>query len=214
MHEKIYVTLSALFCCLILIGNITYRKFVIIEVPYLYSFEISVGAILYPLTFLVTDIITEFYKKDKATFTVRLGILLNIVTALIIISMDNIKATDWSVINDDIFHKVFGFFGYSFLGSMIATFISQTIDIYIYLLIRSATKGRFLGLRNVVSTSVSLLIDTVIVIVFLAYVGVLPKEQVTTLIYNSYLWKLSFTIALVPVFYLCVKIIKHILSYS
>ena len=50
-----------------------YQKFVSLQFPF-YKFELSVGAILYPLTFLVTDLIVESYGKEKAQFCVKLAV--------------------------------------------------------------------------------------------------------------------------------------------
>ncbi|MGL6187432.1 MAG: queuosine precursor transporter, partial [Holosporales bacterium] len=58
--EKIYTGLSVLFTSLLVLGNLTYQKFIVIKTP-LHHFELSVGAVLYPLTFLLTDLITELY---------------------------------------------------------------------------------------------------------------------------------------------------------
>ena len=61
--EKVYLTLCVTFSVVVVSGNLIYQKF--IELPFfaLHTFELSVGAILYPLTFLLTDLITEFYGK-------------------------------------------------------------------------------------------------------------------------------------------------------
>ena len=88
--------------------------------------------------------------------------MMNIVVVLIIGSMDNLHATSWSKIDDNLFHQAFGFYGIAFIGSIIACYISQKIDIFLYLRIKTLTKGKYLGLRNFLSSSVSLFIDTFI----------------------------------------------------
>ena len=62
--EKIYIGLCIVFSTLIILGNLIYQKFVMLQIPF-YKFELSAGAILYPLTFLITDIITELYGKKS-----------------------------------------------------------------------------------------------------------------------------------------------------
>ena len=54
--DKIYTGLCILFCMLIMLGNLTYGKFVSLSIPFIHSFELSVGAILYPVTFLINDL--------------------------------------------------------------------------------------------------------------------------------------------------------------
>ncbi|AIL65440.1 hypothetical protein NOVO_05345 [Rickettsiales bacterium Ac37b] len=209
--EKIYVGLCSLFSVLIVVGNLTYQKFVVLNLPF-YNFQLSVGAILYPLTFLITDLIAEFFGKEKANFCVRIGLVINVLVALIIMVMDLLPATNWSKINDQAFHNMFGFYAIAFVGSIIACYVSQTVDVIIYLWVRNKTRNKYLWLRNNLSTAISLLIDTCIVIIFMTIFGILPREQMFLLIFNSYSWKLFFTICSTPLFYGCVGIINMMIK--
>ena len=114
-----------------MIGNLTYQKFVSLNIPLFHSFDLSVGAILYPLTFLITDLIAEFYGKIRANFCVKFAMITNIIMASIICFMDYLPATSWSKINDEMFHQIFGFYTIGFLSSITACYISQKIDIFI-----------------------------------------------------------------------------------
>ncbi len=208
LQEKIYIFLCAAFATLIVTGNLIYQKFVYLPIIPFHTFELSVGAILYPLTFLITDLITEFYGKEKARFCIKLAISMNVLAALIISGMCQLEATNWSKIDNDAFNMVFGFYSVAFLGSIIANYVAQSADVIIYIWIKSLTKDKYLWIRNNVSTGISLLIDTTIVVVFLTIFGALPVEQMTSLIINSYLFKLFFTIFSTPLFYLAFYIIK------
>ncbi len=206
--ESIYTSLCVLFSVLIVMGNLIYQKFVYLPLLPFHTFELSVGAILYPLTFLLTDLITEFYSKEKANFCVKLGISMNILVACIIAGMDQLEATDWSKIDNILFHKVFGLYSIAFIGSILACYTAQTVDIMLYVWIRKITKGKWLWARNNGSTAVSLFIDTFIVITFMTLFHILPLERMWPLIMNSYCFKLFFSICSTPLFYLLVKIIK------
>lgn len=209
--EKIYTGLCLIFSSLLIVGNLTYQKFVLLPIPF-YHFELSVGAVLYPLTFLLTDLIAEFYGKEKATFCIRFAIMMNLIVALIIGGMDYLSATSWSKISDETFHQVFGGFSIAFAASITACYIAQAVDVYLYLGISRLTKGKHLWLRSNGSTSISLLLDTTIVISFMTIFNILPQEHMGKLIINSYLWKLSFVICSTPLFYLGIYIINY-LSY-
>ena len=137
---------------------------------------------------------------------------MNITVALIIMGMDNLNATDWSKIDNTIFHKVFGFYSIAFTGSVLACYCAQLIDIRIYLGIRKLTGEKKLWLRSSGSTTFSLLIDTAIVTGFMAFFDILPGERTGALIMNSYLFKLMFTVCSVPLFYLSVLGIKGALE--
>ena len=160
--DYIYTSLCVLFSVLLVMGNLIYQKFVFLPIFSFHTFELSVGSILYPLTFLVTDLITEFYGKEKANFCVRLGIFMNIFIACIIASIDQLGATNWSKIDDATFHKVFGLYSVAFIGSIVACYTAQIVDIRLYLWIRKITKGKWLWARNNGSTAVSLFVDTFI----------------------------------------------------
>lgn len=212
IKEKIYVTLCAIFSVSIVSGNLIYQKFVELHLFSLYAFELSVGAILYPLTFLITDLITELYGKEKANMCVKLGVCMNIMIVAIIYLMDHLNATPWSPVDNATFHKVFGFYSIAFIGSIIGCYVAQTVDVFLYLWIRERTGSGLLWLRNNGSTAISLLIDTSVVISFMTFFGALPKEHMSALIMNSYLYKLFFTICNTPIFYLSVYSLKGLLA--
>lgn len=211
-YHKIYTSLCVIFCTLIILGNLTYQKFVSLSVPMVHTFELSVGAILYPLTFLMSDLIAEFYGKERATFCVRFALVMNAMVALILMLMNALPATSWSKVDDATFQHMFGFYSVAFLGSMIACYIAQKVDIFLYLWIKEKTQGKYLWLRNNVSTACSLLVDTCVVITILTVFNVLPSNQWQNLIMNSYSWKLFFTMMSTPLFYLGVQFIKAMLK--
>lgn len=210
--EKLYIILCALFSIFIVICNLTYKKFVYLPILPFHTFELSVGAMLYPLMFMLTDLIAEFYDKEKATFCVRLAIFMNIIAALIITCMDLLPATSWSKIDNVIFHKVFGSYGLAFLSNIIACYIAQLVDINLYLWIKKLTNNKYLWLRNNGSTTISLLFDTIIAISLLTIIGLLPKEHMWVIIINSYSYKLFITICNTPIFYLLVAGINKFYS--
>ena len=209
VEDKIYTFLCALFAVIVTIGNMIYQKFVALPLLPFHTFEISVGVLFYPLAFLITDLIAEFYGKDRANFCVKLGVTMNVVATGILFFVDSLNATEWSKIDGETFHKVFGMYHIAFLGSMLACYTSQSIDIRIYLWIKKLTKDRYLWLRNNVSTATSLLIDTSVVIGFMTLCGALAPETMMPLIFNSYAFKLFVTICSTPVFYLGVWAIKR-----
>jgi len=212
VSDKIYTTLCVVFSLFIVVGNLIYQKFVFLPILPFHIFELSVGAITYPLTFMLTDLIAEFYGKNKANFCVRLAIVMNIIIALVIMMMDKLNATEWSKIDNITFHRVFGLYSVAFIGSIIACYIAQLVDITIYLWIRKLTGSRWLWLRNNGSTAISLFIDTCIVINFMSMFGILPIDRIWPLIINSYLFKLFFTVCSTPLFYACVGIIRWLLK--
>ena len=213
IDDKIYTTICVLFAVLIVMSNMIYQKFVVLPILPFHTFELSVGAIIYPLTFLLTDLITEFYGKNKANFCVKLALTMNIIAAILIAMLDKLGATEWSKIDDMTFHKVFGLYSVAFIGSIIACYTAQLVNISIYLWIRKITNGRYLLLRNNGSTAISLLVDTSIVMSFMSIFGGLPIDKIGILIIHSYLYKLFFTICSTPLFYAIIGLIKRIRKF-
>ena len=156
--------------------------------------------------------ITEFYGKERAKFCIKFAIITNVIVAVIIIFMDHLPATNWSKINNETFHQVFGYYGVAFSASLVACYISQALDVRLYLGIRKLTKGKYLWLRSNGSTCVSLLIDTTTVIGIMTLFGIFSSEHMWSLIVNSYSWKLFFTISSTPLFYLGVTSIKYFIN--
>ena len=210
--EKVYTGLCVAFSSLVILGNLTYQKFIALQIPLLQSFEISVGALPYPLTFIITNLITEFYGKEKATFCVRFTIFINIMIVVLLEFMDYLPAVNWSKVNNATFHQIFGFYSIAFAGSMIAGYISRIINIYLYVKIRKLTNEKYLWLRNNGSTCIALFIDTFIVVSLLTLFKILPLTQMVTVIYSSYLWKLLFTISSTPLFYFIVRVMRKVLN--
>jgi uncharacterized integral membrane protein (TIGR00697 family) len=212
LFEKIYTGLCILFSVLIVLGNLTYQKFVALPLGGLHLLELSVGALLYPLTFLITDLIAEFYGPERARFCIRFAIFINCLVVLILFGMDRLRATEWSTLDDNAFHRAFGVYGIAFIGSTLAFYISQSIDIRLYLWIREKTNGRYLWLRNNGSTAVSLFLDTCIVLGVMTVFGVFSIDRLGVLVASSYCFKLFFTIVCTPLFYGCVFVTKKLVD--
>jgi len=210
-HEQVYTCLTAIFAILIIIGNFIYQKFAYLPLGF-YTFELSCGVLTYPLTFLITDLIAEFYGKERARFTVKLGIALSIMVVGIMHLATSLQPTPWCLKINEEFNHVFGFFGVAFGCSVVATYCSQWLDVLIYLGLKKITKGNFLAVRNFFSTGISLFVDTFIVLSLMTLLKVIPISQYKILILQSYGFKLMFTTLAVPVFYGLVTILRKYLQ--
>jgi len=207
--DRMYIILCAFFSVLIVVCNLTYQKFVFLPALPFHTFELSVGAILYPLMFMLTDLIAEFYDKKRATFCVRLAIAMNVVAAFIVTGMDHLQATPWSKIDNALFHKVFGLYGLAFVAIIFACYVAQLVDITLYLWIKKLTRGKWLWLRNNGSTAISLFVDTFVAINLLTLLDIFPRDHMWIIIANSYSFKLFATVCNTPLFYVLVGMIKR-----
>ncbi len=213
-QEKLYISLCSLFVMLVVVSNLTSQKFVYLKLGSIHTFEMSVGVIFYPVTFFIINLITEFYGKTQAKFTVQLAVIINITAALIVTIMNQLEATNWSKVDNIIFNKVFGVCGITLIGSIIASYTGQLINIKLYLWLSKMTNHKYLWIGSV-STVVALLADTSIVIIFVAtFSKAIDPAYVLPLIFHSYLFKLLIAICVTPLFYSTAYLVKAKLSRS
>lgn len=205
---KIYLILGALFISSLVVSNLIFQKFFYWDFFGLYTFEISVGILPYPITFLITDIISEVFGKRKANQVVTAGIFASFFGLLIVYVSSIVPATTWSPINDQLFNQVFGATAIAVLASMMAYLFAQYIDIQVFHFWKRITKGKHLWLRNNFSTFSSQFIDTLTVLLLLCSFGILHWDRFGILLLNGFLFKVLVAALDTPVLYLCVYLIR------
>jgi uncharacterized integral membrane protein (TIGR00697 family) len=124
--EKIYLILGCIFCTTVVTGNLIFQKFISLDIPYLPTLDISVGVLLYPITFLISDLLTEFYGKERAKFVVQVTVITSLIVMLLLYISIKLPAVHWSPISDIEFQKAFNVYGLGSLASIIAIYIGQT----------------------------------------------------------------------------------------
>ncbi len=194
LAQRLYMLLGALFITSLVVSNLIFQKFFYwypfdIEVFESKLFEISVGILPYPITFLITDLISEIYGKKKANQVVVTGIFASLFSVLIVYVADIVPATEWSPIDDDLFSTVFGRTILAVGASMMAYLLAQFFDIHIYHFWKRLTKGKHLWLRNNFSTFLSQFVDTFTVLFLLCSVGVIEWNLFTGLLVSGFLFK-------------------------
>ena len=176
LAQRLYLILGLLFITSLVVSNLIFKKF-FYYYPFDFSifgvklFEISVGILPYPITFLITDLISEIYGKKKANEVVVGGIFASFFAMGIIYVANAAPATDWSPVSDNLFSTVFGSTAIAVLASMLAYLFAQFVDIQIYHFWKKLTQGKHLWLRNNCSTFLSQFIDTATVLLLLCSFG-------------------------------------------
>jgi len=212
---RIYQYLGALFITSLVVSNLIFQKFFSwkpfgeVEVFGAPLFEISVGVLPYPITFLITDLISEIYGKKKANQVVTAGIFASFFSMGIILVADLAPSIPESPVDDTLFKQVFSLSPLAVLASMIAYLCAQYVDIAIYHFWKRVTKGRMLWLRNNFSTFSSQFIDTFTVVGLLCIFGVLPWELFYGLVVSGFLFKVFIAALDTPLLYLFVYIMRR-----
>jgi len=172
-------------------------------------FELSVGILPYPITFLVTDLISEIYGQKKANQVVVAGIFASFFSISIILISDLVPAIPSSPIDDQTFSNVFSLSGLAVLASMLAYLFAQFIDIKIYHFWKKLTNGKMLWLRNNFSTFSSQIIDTVTVITLLCLFEVLSWDIFLGLVISGVLFKILVAFLDTPLLYFFVYLFRR-----
>jgi len=204
----IYLILASMFIAALVASNLIFQKFFYWNPFGWFRFELSVGILPYPITFLITDIISEIYGRKKANQVVVAGIFASFFSMLIIIVANYTPAIDGSPINNVLFTKVFGLSPIAVLASMLAYLFAQFIDIKIFHFWKRKTNGKHLWLRNNFSTFSSQLIDTLVVVALLCSFGVLPWNLFSPLLISGFLFKIIIALLDTPILYFVVYLFR------
>jgi uncharacterized integral membrane protein (TIGR00697 family) len=209
LANRIYLILAALFIASLVTSNLIFQKFFYwypfdIEIFDTKLFEVSVGLLPYPITFLITDILSEIYGKKKANDVVIAGIFASFFSLAIIYVSKEVPATSWSPVQDSTFIEVFGAAPLAVLASMIAYLFAQFIDIRVYHFWKQFTKGKHLWLRNNFSTFSSQIIDTLTVLLLLCFFGIIDWSNFLGLLISGVIFKMMIAALDTPILYLVV----------
>ena len=197
----ILMGLSMAFMTLLVVANIVAVKIIAIG-----PWTLSAGIIAYPLTFLVTDTISEVYGRRMATRIVWMGFAFSLaMLGLVWLANWWTPAAFWE--GQQAFSDTLGLLPRIVLGSMVAYLISQNQDVLTFHFLRRATNGRHLWLRNNVSTILSQATDTFL-FVAIAFAGVLPGGAVLEIMIVQYVVKLAIAAADTPLVYALVGLVR------
>ena len=213
LANKIYLILAGLFITSLVASNLIFTKIFYwypfdINLMGVKLFELSVGILPYPLTFLITDLISEIYGQKKADQVVITGIFASVFSIGLIFISSQVPAIEGSPIDDATFNSVFLNAPLAVLASMLTYLFAQFVDIRIYHFWKRLTKGKHLWLRNNFSTFTSQFLDTFTIVSLLIVFGILPQDKFLVLIVSGFLFKVMVAILDTPLLYLCVWIFR------
>ena len=204
--EQFYIFLSAIFIASLVTCNLIANKFVTVDLGFK-VFIVSAGILPYPLTFLVTDLISELYGQKKANLVVFSGFVASMFVLLFLWLGGQFNAIPSSIVNDDIYNSVFQNAWRIIAASMIAYLFAQFIDVRIFHFWKRLTNGKHLWLRNNGSTIASQLVDTTLVIMIL-FVGVWESNQIISAIIDGWLFKMLMAAIDTPIIYGIIHLLK------
>lgn len=191
------------------------------------GFNMTAGVLLWPVVFIMTDIINEYYGPKGVRFLSYLAAALIIYAFLMILLAINLEPNGWwksesglsgqpsSSITDMnlAFKKIFGQGLWIILGSLVAFLVGQILDVYVFHKIRKWTGEGKIWLRATGSTMVSQFIDSFIVLLIAFYIGAdWDLSRVLAIGSVNYIYKFVVAVLLTPFIYLAHHFIDHYLG--
>jgi queuosine precursor transporter len=218
--QKLYVCLAAVFVSCLLLGDVIGGKTIPTPLG-----PISVGIIPFPVTFLLTDVVNDFYGRKGARFLTLLGFAMAVFAWAILQLGTALPVHESTYFTQAEFAKIFGGSAQLFVASMIAFLVGQFLDIQIFQFWKALTESRHLWLRATGSTLLSQVVDTVMInIIFWMWTAasspdsflgkMTPSDRwtwVSLKIGREYLIKLVVAVFLTPVVYAIHGFIVHFL---
>ncbi len=202
----LYLLLAGLFITALVACNLIANKFISIDLGFK-VFVISAGVLPYPITFLLTDLLSEIYGRKKTNMVVYVGFFASMFVLLILYLGSVFPAIENSTVKDADYNVVFQNSWRVILASMVAYLFAQLIDVRLFHFWKRLTKGKKLWLRNNASTIVSQLVDTSLVVLVL-FAGTLSYETMGGYILDGWLFKVICALLDTFFIYLFVGLIK------
>jgi uncharacterized integral membrane protein (TIGR00697 family) len=177
------------------------------------SFNLTAGVVIWPVVFITTDLINEYFGKPgvKRISYLTAG-LIAYAFVVIFLTMALAPADFWLDTNKTdpdgnsfnisyAFNKIFGQGQRIIIGSLTAFLLGQLVDVFVFQKLKRITGNKFLWLRATGSTLVSQFIDSFVVL-FIAFSGVFTNTQIVAIGITNYIYKFLIAIALTPLIYL------------
>jgi len=201
-NYRFFDLIVGLFVAVLLISNIASTKIVDI-----WRFTFDGGTILFPLSYIFGDILTEVYGYRQSRRAIWIGFLSALMMSLVLGLIGLIRpAEGWEL--QEAYMAILGQTPRIVAASLIAYFIGEFSNSYILARMKVFTKGKWLAARTITSTIAGQGIDTVI-FVLIAFFGIYPNSLLLAIIVSNYIFKVLMETAFTPITYKIVNGLKR-----
>ena len=199
--SRMFLVILGLFVMALVVSNIVAVK--IVEV---WGRQFDAGTLLFPLVYVIGDVVTEVYGFRRARLVIWIGFLANLVAVGAIQAAIHLPSAGFWEENQPAFETVLGTTWRLFLGSLAAYLVGELVNSYILSRLKVATHGRFLWLRTISSTIVGQGLDSVIFsTIAFAGTGIDLANQIVTI----WVIKVAWEVAATPLTYAAVGALKE-----
>jgi uncharacterized integral membrane protein (TIGR00697 family) len=197
-RDVVYLALAGFFVTNAILGELTGGKLFTFG-----PFTLSIGVIPWPVVFIATDLINEYFGRDGVKRLTFMTIALIVYAFVVIFLAIQVPSAPFSPVTDEQFLAVFGQSLWIIVGSVIAFAVSQLVDVAVFWLVRHKTGARFLWMRATGSTVVSQLIDSIVIIGIAFWLpGKIKTSEFVTVAASNYSFKLIVALGITPLLYL------------
>jgi uncharacterized integral membrane protein (TIGR00697 family) len=196
-RDIVYLALAGFFVTNAILGELTGGKLFTFG-----PFTLSIGVIPWPVVFIATDLINEYFGREGVERLTFMTIALIVYAFIVLFFAIQVPAVSFSPVTDVQFYAVFGQSLWIIAGSVTAFAASQLVDVGVFWLVRHKTGRRFLWMRATGSTVVSQLIDSIIIIGIAFWLpGKVKTTEFLTVAASNYSFKLIVALGTTPLLY-------------
>ena len=220
--QKVYVVCAAVFLTALVIAEATAGKFfTAFDLPFTLrvlgvefeSVVMTAGVIAFPVTFVVTDVMNEYFGKAGIRFVTYVGLGCVVFAFGLLQVALAVPTAPNSPVPDAAFAAVFGTTTRVIVGSLVAYLVGQLVDIALFHRLRQLTGGRHLWLRATGSTLGSQFIDTFVVLA-VAFAGQLALGEIVAITLFNYGYKVLIAVGITPLVYVGHALIDRYLGHE
>ncbi len=187
------------------------------------DFNLTAGAVIWPVVFITTDLINEYFGKPGVKrISYFTAMLVAYAFVVLFLSIRLAPADFWIDTNNKdpegnffninfAFSKIFGQGQRIIIGSLTAFLVGQLVDVFVFQQLRKFTGTKMLWLRATGSTLVSQFVDSFVVL-YIAFAGIFSNQQIIAIGITNYIYKFMIAILLTPVIYIGHSIIDRYLG--
>ncbi|MBS3127647.1 queuosine precursor transporter [Candidatus Woesearchaeota archaeon] len=200
-QSKYFDLILALFVAVLLISNIASTK-----ITSFWNFTLDAGTILFPLSYIFGDILTEVYGYRKSRRVIWIGFFCALLMSVIFMIVQYLPVAEgWE--NQAAYESILGFIPRIVIASLIAYLAGEFSNSIILSKLKIKMKGKMLWIRTISSTLVGQGVDTLI-FCLIAFLGVFPTDMLIAIILSNYIFKCGVEILFTPITYNIVYFLK------
>lgn len=200
-YSLLFVVITAIFVTCLITSNV-----IAVKLVSLFGLILPAGVVIFPISYIIGDILTEIYGFSLAKRVIWLGLFCNILAVgAIILGQHLTPVVFWD--GQLAYERILGYTPRLLLASFVAYLIGEFTNSYVLSKIKEITNGNFLWVRTISSTFVGQGLDSM-VFILIAFYGNTPTEVITSAILSQWFFKTAYEAIATPVTYIIINQVR------